>query len=158
MMITNQKKMAAQILSRKEGREVGIHRVWIDPDYLDEVTNAVQKNDIRQLIDDGVIKAKPIVGTSRSRARKIKIQKSKGRRKGPGSRKGSSNSRTPKKNKWMSRIRAQRKSLKELRSEGTLKPSEYRFYYRKAKGGSYRSIADMKRNIELSGISLGVEE
>ena len=40
MMITNQKKMAAQILSRKEGREVGIHRVWIDPDYLDEVTNA----------------------------------------------------------------------------------------------------------------------
>ncbi len=102
MMITNQKKMAASILSRKEGREVGIHRVWIDPDYLDEVTNAVQKNDIRQLIEDGVIKAKPIVGTSRSRARKIKIQKSKGRRKGPGSRKGSSNSRTPKKHKCLS--------------------------------------------------------
>ena len=158
MMITNQKKMAAKILSRKEGRDVGIHRVWIDPDYLDEVTNAVQKNDIRQLIEDGVIKAKPIVGTSRSRARKIKIQKSKGRRKGPGSRKGSSNSRTPKKNRWMSRIRSQRKSLKELRSDGALNPSEYRFYYRKAKGGSYRSIADMKRNIELSGISLGVEE
>ena len=32
MMITNQKRMAAQILSRKEGRQVGVHRVWIHPD------------------------------------------------------------------------------------------------------------------------------
>ena len=88
MMITNQKRMAAQILSRKEGREVGIHRVWIHPDYLDEVSSAVQKDDIRELIDEGLIKAKPIKGTSRVRARKAATQKAKGRRKGPGSRKG----------------------------------------------------------------------
>ena len=78
MMITNQKRMAAQILSKKEGREVGIHRVWIHPDYLEEVTSAVQKDDVRQLIEEGIIKAKPIVGISRSRARKVAIQKAKG--------------------------------------------------------------------------------
>ena len=44
MMITNQKRMAAQILSKKEGRVVGIHRVWVHPDYLEEVTSAVQKD------------------------------------------------------------------------------------------------------------------
>ena len=74
MIITNQKRMAAQILSKKEGREVGIHRVWIHPDYLEEVTSAVQKDDVRQLIDEGIIKAKPIIGISRSRARKAAIQ------------------------------------------------------------------------------------
>jgi len=65
MIISNQKRMAAQILSKKEGREVGVHRVWINPDYLDEVSTAVQKADIRQLIDEGLIKARPIKGTSR---------------------------------------------------------------------------------------------
>ena len=58
-----------------------MHRVWIDPDYLDEVISAVQKDDVRRLIEDGVIKARPIKGTSRSRARKAAQQKAKGRRK-----------------------------------------------------------------------------
>ena len=157
-MTKNQKRMAAQILSKKEGRTVGIHRVWINPDYIDEVTDAVQKNDVRMLIDDGIIKARPIVGTSRSRSRKNSLQKSKGRRKGQGSRSGSSNARNPKKNRWMSRIRSQRRILKELRESGTLTPSQYRHYYMKAKGGSYRSISHMKSNIELEGVALGGDE
>ena len=57
-----------------------MHRVWIDPDYLDEVISAVQKDDVRRLIEDGVIKARPIKGTSRSRARKAAQQKAKGRK------------------------------------------------------------------------------
>ena len=39
MMITNQKRMAAQIFSKREGRGGGIHRSWVDPDYLDEVVD-----------------------------------------------------------------------------------------------------------------------
>ena len=96
MIITNQRRMAAAILSQKEGRTVGVHRIWIDPDYLEEVISAVQKDDVRRLIEDGVIKARPIKGTSRTRARKAAAQKAKGRRKGHGSRKGTSNARAPK--------------------------------------------------------------
>ena len=158
MMITNQKRMAAQILSKKEGREVGIHRVWIHPDYLEEVTSAVQKDDVRQLIEEGIIKAKPIVGISRSRARKVAIQKAKGRRKGQGSRKGTFNARAPKKERWMRIIRSQRKMLKEFREDETISPSKYRYYYRKAKGGSYRSVAHMRTNMGLDGIKLGGDE
>ena len=152
MQITNQRRMAASILSTREGRTVGVHRIWIHPDYIDQVSSAVQKDDIRELIDEGVIKAREIQGTSRSRARKAAIQRSKGRRVGHGSRKGSKKSRTPKKERWMKTIRAQR------RESGNLEPSQYRYYYRKAKGGSYRSIAHMRTNIELDGISLGGDE
>jgi len=158
MIISNQKRMAAQILSKKEGRTVGIHRVWINPDYLDEVSTAVQKDDIRQLIEDGLIKARPIKGISKGRARKAAEQKAKGRRKGPGSRKGTRNSRDPKKNRWMRLIRAQRRVLKDLRGDETLTPSEYRYYYRKSKGGSYRSVSHMRTNMGLDGIKFGGDE
>ena len=36
MQVTNQKRMAADILSRKEGKQVGLNRVWIHPAYIDQ--------------------------------------------------------------------------------------------------------------------------
>ena len=152
MQITNQKKMAAQIL------KCGVNRVWVDPRYVDQVSGAVQKSDVRELIEEGLIKARPIKGTSRVRARKLTEQRSKGRRRGHGSRKGSARARLPKKNRWMRTIRSQRRTLKGMRQEGTLQASEYRYYYRKAKGGSYRSIAHMKANMEVDGVSIGGEK
>ena len=157
MIITNQKRMASEIFSRKEGRVVGIHRIWVNPDYLGEVADAVQKDDVRQLIEEGVIKAKPLVGNSRGRARKAESQRATGRRKGHGSRKGTANARNPRKHRWMKTIRAQRRTLKELRSESAITPSQYRYFYRKAKGGSYRSVAHLRTNIELEGIEIGGE-
>jgi len=58
----------------------------------------------------------------------------------------------------MSKIRSQRRTLKELREGGSISPSQYRYFYRKAKGGSYRSISHLRSNIELDGISLGGDE
>ena len=58
----------------------------------------------------------------------------------------------------MRTIRSQRRTHKGMREEGTLQASEYRYYYRKAKGGSYRSIAHMKANMEIDGISIGGEK
>ena len=110
------------------------------------------------MIEEGLIKARPIKGTSRVRARKLTEQRSKGRRRGHGSRKGSARARLPKKNRWMRTIRSQRRTLKGMRQEGTLQASEYRYYYRKAKGGSYRSIAHMKANMEIDGVTIGGEE
>jgi large subunit ribosomal protein L19e len=157
MQITNQRRMAADILSQREGRIVGVHRIWVHPDYIDQISSAVQKTDIREMIDEGIIRARPIQGTSRSRARKLASQKAKGRRRGHGSRKGSANARDPKKGRWMRTIRAQRRVLKELRGDETITPSQYRYHYRKAKGGTYRSIAHMRSNMELEGIELGGE-
>ena len=147
MQITNQKRIAARLL------KCGENRVWINPLYVDQVASAVQTDDIREFIDEGWIKAKPVKGTSRVRARARLEQKRKGRRKGQGTRAGSANARNPRKNRWMRTIRSQRRVLKELRADETIEPSQYRKYYLKAKGGSYRSIAHMRSQMALEGVT-----
>jgi large subunit ribosomal protein L19e len=147
MQITNQKRLAARIL------KCGVNRVWIHPSYVDQIANSVQTDDIREFIEEGWIKAKPIKGTSRVRARLRLAQKRKGRRKGHGTRAGTANARNPRKNRWMRTIRSQRRVLKALRGDGTLEPSQYRRYYLKAKGGSYRSIAHMRSQMTVEGVT-----
>jgi large subunit ribosomal protein L19e len=147
MQITNQKRLAARIL------KCGVNRVWIHPSYVDQIANSVQTDDIREFIEEGWIKAKPIKGTSRVRARLRLAQKRKGRRKGHGTRAGTANARNPRKNRWMRTIRSQRRVLKALREDGTIEPSQYRRYYLKAKGGSYRSIAHMRSQMSLEGVT-----
>ncbi|MEJ6653328.1 MAG: 50S ribosomal protein L19e [Candidatus Poseidoniales archaeon] len=147
MQITNQKRLAARIL------KCGVHRVWINPSYVDQIANSVQADDIREFIEEGWIKAKPIKGTSRVRARLRLAQKRKGRRKGHGTRAGTANARNPRKNRWMRTIRSQRRVLKAFRADGTIEPSQYRRYYLKAKGGSYRSIAHMRSQMTVEGVT-----
>ncbi|MDP6742386.1 MAG: 50S ribosomal protein L19e [Candidatus Thalassarchaeaceae archaeon] len=158
MQLSNQKRLAAEILSVQLGQEVGLNRVWINDNYLEQVSSAVQKEDIRELIEMGYIKAKPIQGTSRYRANKNAAQRAKGRRKGQGKRSGTSNARDPRKNRWMRTIRSQRRTLKEMREDETIDATQYRYYYRKAKGNSYRSIAHMKSNMKLDGVDVGGDE
>jgi len=146
MNLKNQKRMASDVL------KCGLHRVRIDSTYAEEISNAVQKDDIRRLIEDGLITAHPIKGTSRSRARVHAQQKAKGRRRGHGSRKGTKNVRQPKKKRWMMNIRAQRRTLKELREEGVIDRTQYRRYYLRAKGGNYRSTSHMRSQMGLDGI------
>lgn len=146
MQLTNQKRLAAKIL------KCGENRVWVNPDYIDEIASSVQADDIREFIEEGWIKAKPIKGTSRVRARARLEQKRKGRRKGHGKRAGTANARNPRKNRWMRTIRSQRRVLKELREDETIEPSQYRRYYLKAKGGSYRSIAHMRSQMTMEGV------
>lgn len=152
MQLTNQKRLAAKILG------CGVHRVWINSDYIDMVASAVQTEDIREFIDQGIIKAKAVQGTSRVRARVRLEQKRKGRRKGQGKRQGTANARNPRKSRWMRTIRAQRRVLKDLRTDGTLDANAYRHYYLKSKGGSYRSIAHMRTQMGVEGVQFKESE
>ena len=43
-----------------------------------------------------------------------------------------------------------------MREDGTLERSQYRHYYLKAKGGSYRSISHMKAQMGVEGIKIQV--
>ncbi|ACX72080.1 Ribosomal protein L19e [Methanocaldococcus vulcanius M7] len=133
MDVSVQRRMASELL------KCGIERVWIDPEQLDRVKMAMSKDDIRVLIKEGVIKKKQKKGISSARVKKLKEQRKKGRRRGPGSRRGAAGARTPPKEKWMSTIRALRKTLKQLRDEGKIDRSVYRKLYRMAKGGAFRS-------------------
>ena len=143
--LKNQKRLAADIL------KCGENRVWIDPERGDDVAACITRGDIRNAIDSGLIKAKPKNGTSRGRARHAAQQKAKGKRTGPGSRKGTANARVPSKRKWISKIRPIRDELKQLRADGKITPSVYRLYYRKAKGGSYTSRRNLKQHMVTDG-------
>ncbi len=83
-----------RLVSRIVG--VGVNRVRFDSDHLDDITDAITRDNIRSLITAKTITIKPIVGTSRGRARVKKIQKRKRGTK-QGSKKGSKGTRVGKK-------------------------------------------------------------
>ncbi|WP_296883841.1 50S ribosomal protein L19e [uncultured Methanobrevibacter sp.] len=122
MNLTTQRRLAASIL------KVGLNRVWIDPERLEEVSMAITREK----------------GNSSYRSKKIKEQKAKGKRKGRGSIKGAKKARTPKKKAWMTTIRALRKDLKEMREEEVIDATTYRKLYKMAKGGAFRSKSYMR--------------
>lgn len=141
-----QRRMAAELL------DCGKNRIWIDPLHTDEVANAITREDVRRLIRQDIIQKEDAQGTSRGRARHNERQKEKGRRRGPGSRKGSKGARNPKKEDWKTRIRALRDQLRTLRDQGRISSSTYRTYYNRAKGGEYTSRKHLLSHLVTDGV------
>ncbi|MFH1638266.1 MAG: 50S ribosomal protein L19e [Candidatus Woesearchaeota archaeon] len=139
MQLKSQRRIAAELL------KVGENKIWFSPERLEEIKKSITKADIRHLINELAIQAKPSKGVSRFRARKLKIQKSKGRRKGSGSRKGKRGARITKKQEWMSKVRVQRLFIKELKGKDLIGRNIYHGIYLKVKGGFFRS----RRHIKL---------
>ena len=129
------RRLAAEVLG------VGESRIWIDPENLDRVATVISRDEVRRLIKEGVIKVRPPSTPSRGRVRIRHRQKKKGRRRGPGSRKGS---RVNEKDLWVARIRALRKYLKYLRKRKLIDRRTYRKLYLMAKGGSFKSMRHLR--------------
>ncbi|MGD2200424.1 MAG: 50S ribosomal protein L19e [Candidatus Bathyarchaeota archaeon] len=141
MDLKNQRRLAASVL------DIGVNRVWIDPERINEVEIVITRQEIRGLIKEGVIKALPKKSTSRGRARTRKAQRRAKRRRGEGTRKGAAHSVIPRKTRWINKIRAQRKRLKALRDRRIITVSTYRDLYKKAKGGEFSNVAELERYI-----------
>ena len=142
--LSAQKRLASDIL------DVGTDRVWFNPDRQGDIADAITREDVRELVDEGAITAKDKKGNSRGRARERKEKQAYGHQKGAGSRKGKAGARQNEKKNWESRIRAQRTKLRELRDDGTLSKSVYRDLYDKAGGGEFDSVADLQRYIDAN--------
>ena len=146
--LRNQRRMASEVL------KVGHTSVWIDPLHAEEVAAAVTRQDIRGLVDKGYVRKLQAQGVSRGRARALAVQKATGRRKGPGSREGSrgSQARDPRKQRWLRTIRPLRQTLAILRDEELIDPRTYRRYYRRAKGGVFRSRPHLLTHMVTDGL------
>ncbi len=147
MKLSTQKRLAADVMN------VGMSRVWLDPEFEDEVSLAITRDDIRRLIDEGVVQKKRAIGVSRGRARHILRQKRKGQRKGPGKKKGKATSKMSGKDRWMMKIRPMRKELRKLRDVGKITPKVYRELYLKAKGNAFRNTAHLRTYISERRLS-----
>jgi len=141
MNLTNQRRLAASLL------DVGINRVWINPEKIEDVEGAITRDEIRKLIKEGTIKALIENGTSRGRARVLAQKKRTGRRIGMGTKKGKKFAEVSEKTRWMNRIRAIRRKLTDLRDQRVITVGTYRNLYMKAKGGEFRSLAELDRHI-----------
>jgi large subunit ribosomal protein L19e len=91
-------------------------------------------------------------GISRGRKRFNVQQKKKGRRRGYGSRKGRKYARLSRKERWIRTIRPIRKYLRSIRDAGKIDVSSYRLYYKKAKGGEFRSKNHLKSHLISDGV------
>jgi large subunit ribosomal protein L19e len=140
--LSAQKRLASDVL------DVGENKVWFDPDRQGDIAEAITREDVRELVDEGAIRADEPGGNSRGRARERQEKRAYGHQTGPGSRRGKAGARQNEKESWQSRIRAQRERLNELREEGDLPRSAYRDLYDKAGGGEFDSVADMERFID----------
>lgn len=132
--IEAKRRLAARVFG------VGVERIWIDPERLDEVASAVSRADIRHLEKIGVIKVLPKRGIAK--------KERKERKRGPGSRKGSKYARIPRKRYWIMRIRVLRKELRRMRDSGEISGSLYRRLYMLAKGGFFRSKAALREYVK----------
>ncbi|WP_247729059.1 50S ribosomal protein L19e [Halovivax limisalsi] len=140
--LSAQKRLAADVL------DVGKNRIWFDPDAQGEIAQAITREEIRELVDEGTIRAEDARGNSRGRARERNEKRAYGHRKGQGKRRGKAGARQDEREQWRNQIRAQRRKLRELRDSGELTPTEYRELYRKAGGGEFRSVRYMLTFIE----------
>ena len=134
-----QRRLAASLMN------IGEKKVTFKNDSLDEIGKAITRDDVRALIQKGLITKSRAPEQSKVRVRKRLMQKRKGRRNSTGSRKGSQNARLNPKTSWISRIRIQREILKTLRAKNVLSKKDYQDLYKKSKGGFFRS----RRHIKL---------
>ncbi len=131
--LKTQRRLAASVL------KVGLGKVWMDPKELDAIAAGITRVDIKGLISDGKIRIKREQGASSYRVKKRRAQRAKGRRRGPGKRKGAKGARFPAKKRWISTIRPLRHTLKKLRDEEKIDKPTYRRLYLMAKGGMFKS-------------------
>lgn len=145
MKLTVQKKLAGQIF------KCSPRKIRMNSDRLADIKESITKADIRALIIDKAITAKPVEKSSKGRIRKHLLQKRKGRQSGRGSIKGTKTARSPRKLQWIIKIRKQRGFLQELREKKIIDSKSYRELYMKAKGGLFRSKEHLKLYINERG-------
>jgi large subunit ribosomal protein L19e len=142
MKLDMQKTLASKVA------KVGTGRIRIDPANAEQVKEAITKADIRDLIDQDLIKVMPLVRNSKARARSRAAAKKKGRQKGAGSKVGRATARSPPKKEWINRIRLQRKIIKSFKESGRLSTGDWKVLYRRAKGGFFRNKRHLLQVIE----------
>jgi len=112
--------------------------VVFNDDYADLIQDAITRSTIRGLVGFGAITVTPEKGISRGRFRTRSQKLKRGR--GAGSTEGTAHARNPRKDMWISKVRALRWRLKVARDRKQITPDAYRMLYKQVKGGQVRGV------------------
>ena len=131
------KRLAARVTG------VGVHRIKFDTDHLDDVADAITRENIRSLLTANTIKIKSFTGTSRGRAQTKKTQKNK-RGTTQGAKQGRKGARVGKKEVYVAKVRALRRLLKIAKDRKDLTNPEFWALYKKVGGNTVRNKAHLR--------------
>ncbi len=132
MNLRSKRRLAASVLG------VGVDRVIFDEEYSDLIQDAITRSTIRGLIGFGAIRAAPEKGVSRGRHREKSKKLKRGR--GSGSVEGTAHARNPRKDRWVTKVRALRWRLKVAKERKEISGEAYRRLYGQVKGGQVRGV------------------
>jgi len=138
-------KAKKRLASRVAG--VGVHRIKFDSDHLDDVADAITRENIRSLITANTIQIRSFTGTSRGRAQDKKDQKNKRGTK-QGSKQGRKGARVGKKEVYVSKVRALRRLLKIAKDRKDITNPEFWSLYKKVGGNTVRNKAHLRLLME----------
>ncbi len=135
------KRLAARVTG------VGVHRIKFDSDHLDDVADAITRENIRSLITANTIQIRPFTGTSRGRAQDKKDQKNKRGTK-QGSKQGRKGARVGKKEVYVAKVRSLRRLLKIAKDRKDITNPEFWTLYKKVGGNTVRNKAHLRQLME----------
>ncbi len=138
-------KAKKRLASRVTG--VGVHRIRFDSDHLDDIADAITRENIRSLITANTIQIKSFTGTSRGRAQGKRDQKKK-RGTGQGSKQGRKGARVGKKEVYVAKVRALRRLLKIAKDRKEITDPEFWALYKKVGGNTVRNKAHLRLLME----------
>lgn len=138
-------KTKRRLVSRILG--VGANRVRFDSEHLDDVADAITRDNIRSLVTANVIQIRPVKGTSRGRAYFKKLQRHRRGTK-QGSKKGKKGARVGKKEVYVKKMRVMRHQLKVSKYRKEITNKDYWNLYRQVTGNQIRNLAHLRSLIE----------
>lgn len=134
-----------RLVSRVTG--VGVHRIKFDSEHLDDIADAITRQNIRSLITANTISFKPVRGTSRGRAQRKKEQRAKRGTK-QGSKRGRKGARVGKKEVYVAKVRSLRYVLKVAKDREEITNKEFWALYKKVGGNTVRNRAHLRTLME----------
>lgn len=132
MNLKSKRRLAASVLG------VGVDRVIFNDEYSDLIQDAITRSTIRGLVGFGAITIAPEKGIARGRFRMRSKKLKRGR--SAGSTEGTALARNPRKDRWISKVRALRWRLKVAKDRKEITPEAYRKLYKQVKGGQVRGV------------------
>jgi large subunit ribosomal protein L19e len=130
--LKSKRRLAASVLG------VGKDRIIFNDEYSDLIQDAITRSTIRGLVGFGAITVAPEKGISRGRFRAKSKKLKRGR--SSGSTEGTAHARSPRKDQWISKVRALRWRLKVAKERKDISPEAYRRLYKQVKGGQVRGV------------------